>query len=400
MSSNPQTSSGPAPASRTPFELPSQPMGTIAIVLIAIGVVGFFLALVAGGAARAWQAYLVNLLFWMGIAQAGVVCSAAFYLTQGRWAGRTHFRLAEAFSNFIILGFILFWPLYFGRNLIFPWIAHPVPALSGWLNVPFLFARDGIALAIITVVSFAFLRISRSPEAAAWALDRDSIAMPPRAIRRLAPALGMCYVAVYSLLAFDLVMSLSPLWHSTLFGWFFFAGAFWSAIVMMTVTAVHLRRILGPGNVFENRRVLHDLGKLVFGFSIFWVYTMFAQFLVIWYGDLPLESFFIAIRVYYRPWPWLSWTVLGLVWAVPFVVLLGKAGKRNPMVLGTVATIGLIGFWLERYVLIVPSLSPGRIPLGMIELAVTAGFAGAFYLCAYPGLRRIAQAATTDTVGE
>ncbi len=375
-------------------------MGTIAIVLIAIGVVGFFLALVAGGAARAWQAYLVNLLFWMGIAQAGVVCSAAFYLTQGRWAGRTHFRLAEAFSNFIVLGFILFWPLYFGRKLIFPWIAHPVPALSGWLNVPFLFARDGIALAIITLVSFAFLRVSRSPEAAAWALDRDSIAMPPPAIRRLAPALGMCYVAVYTLLAFDLVMSLSPLWHSTLFGWFFFAGAFWSAIVTMTVTAVHLRRILGPGNVFENRRVLHDLGKMVFAFSIFWVYTMFAQFLVIWYGDLPLESFFIAIRVYYRPWPWLSWTVLALVWGIPFVVLLGRAPKRTPAILGTVATIGMIGFWLERYVLIVPSLSPGRIPLGFIELAVTAGFAGAFYLCAYPGLRRVAQAATTDTVGE
>ena len=400
MSSNPQTSLGAAPGSRTPFELPSQPMRTIAIVLIAIGVVGFFLALVAGGAARAWQAYLVNLLFWMGIAQAGVVCSAAFYLTQGRWAGRTHFRLAEAFSNFIVLGFILFWPLYFGRILIFPWIAHPVPALSGWLNVPFLFARDGIALAIITAVSFAFLRVSRSPEAAAWALDRGSITMPPPAIRRLAPALGMCYVAVYSLLAFDLVMSLAPLWHSTLFGWFFFAGAFWSALVTMTVAAVHLRRVLGPGNVFENRRVLHDLGKMIFAFSIFWVYTMFAQFLVIWYGDLPLESFYIAIRVYYRPWPWLSWTVLTMVWGIPFVVLLGRAPKRTPAILGTVATIGMIGFWLERYVLIVPSLSPGRIPLGFIELAVTAGFAGAFYLCSVPGLRRVAQAATTDTVGE
>ncbi len=115
-----------------------------------------------GLAQRAWEAFLVNLLFWLGIAQGGVVASAAFYLTQGRWAGRAHYRLAEAFSGFLIPGFILFWFLFFGRESIFPWIRHPIPAKTTWLNVPFLFARDGIALgrddAFEPVVPFGLAR--------------------------------------------------------------------------------------------------------------------------------------------------------------------------------------------------------------------------------------------------
>ena len=115
--------------------------------------------------------------------------------------------------------------------------------------------------------------------------------MPPPRIRRLAPAVCICFGVVYSLLAFDLVMSLSPLWHSTLFGWWFFAGAFWSAIVTMAFAAVCLRRVLGPGNIFTEGRIMRDLGLMVFAFSVFWVYTLFAQYIVIWYGDIPMETF-------------------------------------------------------------------------------------------------------------
>ena len=100
---------------------------------------------------RAWQAYLVNLLVWLGIAQGGVVMLAAFYLCNGRWAGTTQYRLAETFAGFIPLGFVLFFGLYFGRTLIFPWVLHPIAQKAAWLNTPFLFARDGIGLAIMTV---------------------------------------------------------------------------------------------------------------------------------------------------------------------------------------------------------------------------------------------------------
>jgi hypothetical protein len=394
MSPNSDSAARELPRSNPGANLPAQPLTSIAVLLVVAGLIGFAGAVTHGATSRAWEAFLVNLLFWLGIAQGGVVLSAAFYLTQGRWAGRAHYRLAEAFSGFLILGFILFWALYFGRVWIFPWIKHPIPAKAGWLNVPFLFARDGIALFVMTVLSLAFVAASRSEPARKWAETTANIVMPPKTVRRLAPAVAICFAAVYSLLSFDLIMSLSPLWHSTLFGWWYFAGAFWSAIVMIAFAACLLRPVLGAGNAFTHGRVLHDMGKMIFAFSIFWTYTLFAQYIVIWYGDIPVETFFVVLRTQYLPWSFLSWLTLTLVWILPFFVLLGVRPKRTPGILGTIAFLGICGIWLENYVLVVPSLSPRTIPFGWVEILVTAGFAGAFWLCSYPGLKLVSVAAT------
>src|ERR1700688_4847226 len=118
---------------------------TIATALIVIG------ALATGQPQRVWLTWLVDLLFFMGIAQVGVVVSAGFYLTQGRWAGSTHFRLAECFWRFLPLALILFLGVAIGANYIFPWIAHPVTnkVKAWWLSAPFLLTRDFIAIAIM-----------------------------------------------------------------------------------------------------------------------------------------------------------------------------------------------------------------------------------------------------------
>src|SRR5262249_8058420 len=137
-------------------------------VLVLLGIVGFGLGLASGQADRVWQAYLVNLLGWLGSGPGGGGLAGGVYLTPGRWAGTTQYRLAEAFVGFIPLGFILFWGLYFGRTLIFPWVLHPIPQKAAWLNTPFLFARDGLGLALMTVLSLALVRLSRGPQAAAW----------------------------------------------------------------------------------------------------------------------------------------------------------------------------------------------------------------------------------------
>src|SRR5215471_17537680 len=197
MSSEPH-SVGPAIEQRT---APAQPVAGFAFkvllgVLVLLGIVGFGLGLASGQADRAWQAYLVNLLVWLGIAQGGVVLSAAFYLTQGRWAGTTQFRLAEAFAGFIPLGFILFWGLYAGRAYIFPWVSHPIAEKALWLNTPFLFARDGLGLLVMTILSVALVRLSRKPGALAWQRAFSDIEMPPPSLCRLAPAVGIVYVIV------------------------------------------------------------------------------------------------------------------------------------------------------------------------------------------------------------
>ena len=356
---------------------------------LAAGIIGFVLAVMTGSALRAWEAFLVNLLFWLGIAQGGVCVSASFYLTNARWAGPGQYRLAEAFVGFVPLGFVLFWALYAGRHELFVWADHPLPEKTDWLNVPFLFARDGASLLIMTLVSLWFVRVSRREDVRRWADRAQNITDAPRIIRRLAIVVALCYAAIYSLLAFDLVMSLAPRWHSTLFGAYFFAGAYWSALVAMALVAIVLGRGLPRDLQHSRREVLHDLGKLVFAFSVFWVYLLFAQYLPIWYADIPSETFFVTPRVQYLPWGALGWTALILIWALPFGVLMGARPKKTPAILGTVCVLGLIGMWVERYVLVVPSLSPGHIPFGWVEVAVTLGFFGAFGLAALSGLRMV-----------
>jgi hypothetical protein len=361
-------------------------------LLVVAGCADFTVALTRGAATRAWEAFLVNLLFWLGIAQGGVIVSASLYLTQARWGGARVYRLAELFVGFVPLGFALFWLLLPARALIFPWVNHPLPQKAAWLNVPFLFERDGGGLMLLTLLSLWFVRVSRRDEVIRWAESSADIKLPPPSIRRLAPTVIITYAIVYSLLAFDLVMSLSPVWYSTLFGAYFFAGAYWSALAAMGVLAsVGLRPAPQAGTV-DPARGLHDIGKLVFAFSIFWAYLLWSQYLPIWYAGLPDETFFVVQRVHTAPWDVLAWSVLVLMWLVPFVGLLSRRAKRHPVVLGVVCALGLVGMWLERYVLVTPSLSPRTIPFGWIESVITAGFVGAFGLCALRGAQNLAVA--------
>jgi hypothetical protein len=376
-------------------------MRFVAGAMIALGTAAFAFALIRGDAQTAWEAYLVNLLFFLGIAQGGVIASASFYLTQGKWGGSTPYRLGEAFAPFLWVGFFLFFGLYFGRVAIFPWVLHPIAQKAAWLNVPFLFARDGVGLGAMALLSFAFIRVSRGEQARAWTVAMDDIELPPHSIRVLAPLLAILFAIVYTLVSFDLVMSLAPVWRSTLFGWYFFAGAFWSAVTAMALTAVVLRWRLGENNLFENPVVMHDLGKMVFAFSVFWVYLLFAQYIVIWYGDLPVETFFLVQRVHHMPWSPLSVACVALIWLVPFTVLMSVRAKQTPAILGPVALLGLLGMWLERYVLVIPSLSLDAIPFGPTQFLISIGFLGAFLFSAVPGLNRVAQAATSgEPIGD
>src|SRR5258708_34897261 len=185
----------------TPIEsVAGATMRVVAAAMVVVGAIAFVLALMRGEAAIAWQAYLVNLLFFLGVAQGALVASAAFYLTQAKWGGSTPYRLGEAFAPFLWVGFVLFFGLYFGRALIFPWVTHPVAQKAAWLNIPFLFARDGIGLGVIAAASYAFIRVSRGEDARAWTIATDDIELPPHSIRFWAPLFPVFSPFVYTLI--------------------------------------------------------------------------------------------------------------------------------------------------------------------------------------------------------
>lgn len=362
---------------------------TALVVAVLIGAATFLVALTHGLSDRAWEAFLVNFLFFMFIAQGGVAVSASFYLTHARWGGAAMYRLAEAFVGYLPIAFVLFWALFAGRHVLWVWVDHPLPEKAAWLNVPFFFTRDGLGILLMCLLSLVFVRVSRRADVRAWAENSANIEPPPSVVRRLAIVLAMAYTVIYTMLAFDLIMSMAPRWHSTLFGAWIFATAYWSALVTMALLTILIGRQLGPEQQESRLEVMHDIGKMVFAFSVFWVYLLFSQYIVIWYGDIPSETFFVVPRVQHLPWGALGWTTLLLMWAIPFCVLMGQRNKRTPAILGTVSLLGLIGVWIDLYLLVVPSVSPRHIPFGWVEVLITVGFFGLFGLAGMSGLRRV-----------
>lgn len=322
------------------------------------GAVTFVQALTGPNAHRAWQIFLVNFLFWSGISQAGVVFLAILCVTGAKWAQSLK-GTAAGMGSFLPFSFLLFLLLYSGRNTIFPWIAHPVEEKAIWLNFPFLFLRDGIGLGVLIGMSFVlvFSRYGRS--------------------QLFSSVFLLVYALVYSLLGFDLVMSLDPYWYSTLFGAYFFISSFYLGLAALAVFSFLSWRYLEIREI--GRAQFHDLGKLLFAFCMVTGDFLWSQFAVIWYGNIPEETEYVILRGMEMPWAPVAWVVLIVAFVIPLFVLLSRGVKENPWSLLAIASVILIGMWFERYLLVVPSLwHEETLPLGWVELLITLGFFTAF----------------------
>jgi hypothetical protein len=332
-----------------------------------------------GHNARIWQSWHFNLLFWMGLAQASVIFAATQKLAKGHWSGVV-IRFAEAAVAFIPVALVLFLLEYPGRAFIYSWIHEPRPDVGPWLTAPFFFVRNGAIIALQAWLAWRFVRRDVAPDVkeltsgtpAERTEDKDRISRDA-AIYLLVWAFGA------SLLGFDLVMSLAHKWVSNLYGAFYFMGSFLAALMALAVTSVAMRRAMGLGGLYSTKQQ-HDLGKLCFGFTVFWAYLMWAQFLVIWYGNLPEETYFIFYRLF-GPWKPIGVAVFLLVFLIPFIGLLGVKPKLYPPTMMGFALVSLLGVWLERYLEVVPSINGGAAPaIGLPEIGVTCLFGGLFLL--------------------
>lgn len=370
----------------------------VGLALAAVGAVAFVYGLLVGDSIRAWQALLVNFLFFAGLAQAGVVLSATLQTTSARW-GRPLKRMSEATGAFLPVAFVLLLILLLGVSSWATWVHEPIPAKTPWLNIPFFVVRQILAFLLLSGLSVAYLYRSLRPdigmldesgERLATGFSRRLIADWQGAVQeglssqrsqdRLAPALLIAYAWVFSLVAFDLVMSLDPHWFSTLMGAYYFVGNLFMGIAFVAIVTVWGRDRLGLQDYIGSQQ-LHDIGKLLFGFSILWAYMVWSQYLVIWYGDLPEETEFVYHRMH-GAWAPVTWAVITLAFAAPFTVLLSRAVKTHSGGLTAIAAVALLGMWLERFLLVSPSLWHGDgVPLGIVEMLVTAGVLGLFASC-------------------
>lgn len=380
---------------KIPRQLP-RPVFAVLLAIAAIGAAAFVYGVAAEDGQRAWQIFLVNFLFWSGIAQAGVVFAAILRVVNGRWAKSVQ-RLSESTGAFLPVSFVLFLALYLGRNSIFPWISHPLPEKAFWLDAKFLFTRDGLSLLALYGLSLVFLYFSLRQDAglavesgarrsaglyaflsSGWRgleLERHR---SRRVLAVLSPVILLLYAYVFSLIAFDLVMSLSPHWYSNLFGGYFFMSNMYAGLAAVVILAALARKHLQLDRYITPSQ-FHDLGKLLFGFCVFWGYLTFTQFIVIWYGNMPEETWFVIVRAKEAPWAALSKSIALAGFAIPFVVLLSREVKRRPARLAMIAGLALLAMWFERFVLVAPSLSHGTgLPFGVSEILISLGFLALF----------------------
>ncbi len=371
-------------------------------LFVVVGVLMFIVGLATGSAERTWEAFLLNTVFWGGMAQAGVMLSVIWQITDAKW-GRPFKRLAEGFGAFLPVSFAMFVIVFFGAKYLYEWVDNPIEAKSGYLNLGFFVIRNVIGFLVLYGITFFFLLASIKPDLglarrlipgwgggfAARLLagygDQDAEAVRLELVsRRLAPLLGVVYAVVMSMVAFDFVMSLDQEWFSTLFGVFFFVGNLYSALALMLIIAAFVRNKPGLAEYMTINRY-HDLAKLTFAIAALWTYMIFSQYLVIWYSTLPEEAPYLITRsLPGTPWYYMFWTLFVVLFVLPFLGLMPRTVCRNPKLTSLIGLILLVGQWFAHYVLVVPSIQDRhgapQVLFGPHEILLTVGFVGMFFL--------------------
>ncbi|HVP14332.1 MAG TPA: hypothetical protein VMS88_02240 [Terriglobales bacterium] len=389
---------------------PDPRLRAVWIVLFVLGVAAF-VYLLATEPLRAWGAYGANLVFFLGVSLGAGTLAAAIRLSNGRWAASV-VRIAESLTAYLPYGLaLLVVMLAIGIWRYLPW-THGLqqPRQAPFLNVPFLYMRTLAGFGLLWWLVHDMVRASLrrdlhllrdrvSPElrteydrlAGNWTTDAEERRRERDRLAQRSAQVCVVFAIVFTVFAWDFIMALTPTWVSPLFGWWVFMGAFLNGIAMTGLLATRLRarRRLEEWVTPDH---FQDVGRLLFAFSIFWVYLFWSQYLVIWYGNIPEETWWVFLR-FEDPWRRLAFSVFGLVFLIPFVFVMNAATKRSPFWLALFSLVVLVGMWLERHLLIMPSLHPERVWLGLPEIGVGLGFLGIFgfavqrFLARYPAVK-------------
>jgi Ni/Fe-hydrogenase subunit HybB-like protein len=342
-----------------------------------------------------WGFYITNFVFWIGLSHAGTLISAILRLANATWR-RPVTRCAEVITVFALSIGATFPVIHLGR----PWLAFwlfPYPSERGiWPNIRSPLLWDFFAINTYLLGSVTFLLLPMIPD---MALIRDravgvrkkmytAVALgwrgTPKQWHRLESAMQIMAVAVipvavsvHSIVSWDFAMAPVPAWHSTIFAPYFVCGAIFSGIAALIIAMALLRKFLHLED-YLLRIHFENLGKLLLVMSLLWFYFVFAERLTIWYGNDPSEMtvFWVTQTGSFSP---LFWLMVACNFVIPFPIL---AIKRLRTITGCViASIGVvIGMWLERFLIIVPSLSHKYLPYSFgtyrptwVEITITAG---------------------------
>lgn len=346
------------------------------IILIVIGLLalgyGIFSSEIHGH--RIWSNILLNNFYFLAIALGALVFIAVHILADSGWHVSI-VRIPEAMSMYIPVASVFMILILIGAHDIYHWthtehldeiLLHKKP----YLNMPFFSFRM-----VIYLIGWIFF---------AWKIRQLSIKNDVEGdlkyfkTSRTYAALFIVFFAITSSTsAWDWLMSIDAHWFSTLYGWYIFSSIFVSAIAVIIILVVSLK---GAGYLpHVNAEHLHDLGKYLFAFSIFWAYLWFSQFMLIWYSNIPEETIYYVQRL--ENFRVLFFLNLGLNFFAPFLILMTRGAKRRLTILAIASIIVFCGHWIDLYLAIMPgAVGHEEAGIGIFEIALTVGYIGLFLL--------------------
>ncbi len=358
------------------------------IVLMAIGIVVILAGAVTllGSAdeydkTRFWIVLLHNSVFFVLIALASVFIQAASSLAHGGWIV-AYRRVPEAIgANVVVFGVIALIVLFAivfgfsinGHNPIFHWVNPKGDELlehkSAFLNKGMFVGFSLVTVALWSFFGKKFQRISLDQQAA----PKNSTKNYFKFMKWAALFLIVFALTQMSTTPWLWVMSIDAHWYSTMFSWYTFASAFVSGMSLITLWVVYLKN---QGNLeLVGREHVHDLAKFQFAFSIFWTYTWFCQYMLIWYGNIPEETAYFRIRQQ-GPYGVIWYATFIINFVGPILILMTRQSKRNFFTITFMALMIIFGHWLDYFIMTMPGPLGAHWHLGWYEMGVLAGFSG------------------------
>ena len=328
---------------------------------------------------RALPNVLLGALLLLTLGLGGLVFLALEQATGATWCASIR-RVPEAMAGTLHTGAAVF-ALALALSLhLYPWMHElhggaesPFWFKAAWLTPTFFVARAIVYLGIwVFFANRLLLNLRGLDESWSEAARRSSV--------RFSAAFLVVFGLTFSLAAFDWIMSLEPHWYSTIFGVYNFAGLMLSTLAAIAILAVREDR-LGPLRGALTGEHLHDLGKLMFAFSSFWMYIWFTQYMLIWYTNIPEETGYFLHRLS-GAWAPIFLANLALSWAGPFVILLSVRSKRDPRILVKVCWVILAGRCVDLYLMILPTFE-GETPMFPVWSLAAAVSAFAAFLLLY-----------------
>ncbi len=353
----------------------SAPFRYITIAMVVVGILAFVYGFIQNPKVT-WAHMLLNNYYFLSLAIGASFFLALQYITQSGWSSMFK-RVPEAMAGFTPVGGILMLIFLLGMHSIYHWTHHDVaehdPLIAHktpYLNPLFFIIRLVIYFAAWTIMTRLLRKYSVKEDIEGGTTFFKKSEFYSR--------IFIFIIAItFSFATFDWIMSIDAHWYSTIFSLRGFVQAFYHAAVIITLLVL----FLNDKGFFPqlNESHLLDFSRYIFMLCIVWGYLFFAEFMLIWYGNIPEETMYFHAR-WQGDWKFLFYINPAINWLFPFVILMSQKLDKNKAILKFVCFVLIIGQWIDLYLQIIPGAVGGVPHLGFIEIGSFLGYAGLFIL--------------------